>query len=394
MIKQFFILLYATLCLMLPNVATAQKAPAMRAQSWIQVDRLTDTVLTSSNADKRVNPGNSVLLMVLYTTEKAIEDNIINRNTKITVNNDALSVPPLNAVRFYVEPNKPITVGELQKAVAIMAANDAAVALAEGIGRTLENFVEMMNENAAALGMKNTRYTSVIGTANKNQYSSARDTLILADALLNDCPELLNVWTQPDISNGLFKHANSNPFLWRTDAIRGLHTSEFQMKNWTSVVYFSRDYLEGETRFSRELLTVTMGFDTAEHNTADTMKLVNWGADNYKTLMLYQAYDTIDRIPVELTNGARVKVGVKESVYVTLPRDAILQKGAKGFSVKVSRLDPLVAPIKKDEKIGDMTVYFNEKPVAQAQLVSLHDVQQSNFWRRQWQRVKAIFGLH
>ena len=152
MIKQFFILLYATLCLMLPNVATAQKAPAMRALSWIQVDRLTDTVLTSSNADKRVNPGNSVLLMVLYTTEKAIENNIINRNTKITVNNDALSVPPLNAARFYVEPNKPITVGELQKAVAIMAANDAAVALAEGIGRTLENFVEMMNENAAALG--------------------------------------------------------------------------------------------------------------------------------------------------------------------------------------------------------------------------------------------------
>ena len=394
MIKQFFILLYVTLCLALPNAVMAQKAPVMRAQSWIQVDRLTDTVLASSNADKRVNPGNSVLLMVLYTAEKAIEDNIVNRNTKITVNNDALSVPPLNAARFYVEPNKPVTVAELQKAVAILAANDAAVALAEGIGRTLENFVEMMNENAASLGMKNTHYTSVIGSSNKGQYSSARDTLILADALLNDCPELLNVWTQPDISNGLFKHANSNPFLWRTDAIRGLHTSEFQMKNWTSVVYFSRDYLEGDTRFSRELLTVTMGFDKAEHNTTDTMKLVNWGADNYKTLMLYQAYDTIDRIPVELTNGARVRVGVKESVYVTLPRDAILQKGAKGFSVKVSRLDPLVAPIKKDEKIGDMTVYFNEKPVAEAQLVSLHDVQQSNFWRRQWQRIKAIFGMH
>ena len=203
MIKQFFILLYVTLCLALPNAVMAQKAPVMRAQSWIQVDRLTDTVLASSNADKRVNPGNSVLLMVLYTAEKAIEDNIVNRNTKITVNNDALSVPPLNAARFYVEPNKPVTVAELQKAVAIMAANDAAVALAEGIGRTLENFVEMMNENAASLGMKNTHYTSVIGSSNKGQYSSARDTLILADALLNDCPELLNVWTQPDISNGL-----------------------------------------------------------------------------------------------------------------------------------------------------------------------------------------------
>ena len=123
------------------------------------------------------------------------------------------------------------------------------------------------------------------------------------------------------------------------------------------------------------------------------MKLVNWGADNYKTLLLYPAWETIDRIPVELTNDAKVRVGVKENLYVTLPRDAILQKGTKGFSASVSRLDPLVAPIKEGEKIGEISVSFNEKEVAKSELIALHDVQKSNFWRRQLQRIKAIFGL-
>ena len=136
-----------------------------------------------------------------------------------------------------------------------------------------------------------------------------------------------------------------------------------------------------------------MGAESNSQNTDDTMKLVNWGADNYKTLLLYPALETIDRIPVELTDEAKVRVGVREHDYVTLPRDAILQKGAKGFSAKVSRLDPLVAAIREGETIGEITISFNEKVVVKADLIALHDVQKSNFWRRQLQRIKAIFGL-
>ena len=123
------------------------------------------------------------------------------------------------------------------------------------------------------------------------------------------------------------------------------------------------------------------------------MKLVNWGADNYKTLLLYPALETIDRIPVELTDDGKVRVGVRENVYVTLPRDTILQKGVKGFSATVTRLDPLVAPIKEGEVIGEISVSFNKKVIAKSELIALHDVQKSNFWRRQFQRLKAIVGL-
>lgn len=390
MIRLFF----SFLCILLSFVSVANAAaPQLKSQSWILVDRLTHTTLANKNADVRTNPGNTVLLMVLYTAEKAINEEIISRTSSITVNNDALSIPPLNAARFYLEPNQSVTVSDLEKAIAVMGANDAAVALAEGIYQTIDRFVEKMNENAKKLGMKNTHYTSLIGTNDKNQYSTARDTLILANALLNDCPELSDIWTIKSLNNGVLNHNNSNSFLWRTESIRGLHRSHFQMKSWDSVIYYSRDYVEADTRFSRELLAVTLGAESDRQNTDDTMKLVNWGADNYKTLLLYPALETIDRLPVELTDDGKVRVGVKENVYVTLPRDAILQKGMKGFSATVSRLDPLVAPIKEGERIGEITVYFNKKIVAKSELVALHDVQKSNFWRRQYQRLKALVGL-
>ncbi len=391
MIKRFVILF----CLVIgfSNAAWAAASPQLKSQSWIMIDRLTNTTLADHKADIRVNPGNSVLLMVLYTVEKAIDENHISRDSLITINNDALSIPPLNAARFYLEPNQKVSIENLEKAVAVMGANDAAVALAEGTYKTIDRFIEKMNENAQALGMKNTHYVSLIGTSDKGQYSSAKDTLILANALLNDCPELNDMWTAKTISNGVLNHNNSNSFLWRTDSIKGLHRSNFQMHSWHSIIYYSRDYLEADTRFSRELLAVVMGAESNSQNTDDTMKLVNWGADNYKTLLLYPALETIDRIPVELTDEAKVRVGVRENVYVTLPRDAILQKGAKGFSAKVSRLDPLVAPIREGETIGEITISFNEKVVVKADLIALHDVQKSNFWRRQLQRIKAIFGL-
>lgn len=391
MIKRFVILF--CLVIGLSNAAWAAASPQLKSQSWIMIDRLTNTTLADHKADIRVNPGNSVLLMVLYTVEKAISENHVTRDTLVTINNDALSVPPLNAARFYLEPNQKISIKDLEKAVAVMGANDAAIALAEGTYKTIDRFIEKMNSNALALGMKNTHYASLIGTSDKGQYTSAKDTLILANALLNDCPELNDMWTAKTISNGVLNHNNSNSFLWRTDSIKGLHRSNFQMHSWHSIIYYSRDYLEADTRFSRELLAVVMGADSDSQNTDDTMKLVNWGADNYKTLLLYPAFETIDRIPVELTDEAKVRVGVGENVYVTLPRDAILQKGAKGFSAKVSRLDPLVAPIREGETIGEITISFNEKVVVKADLIALHDVQKSNFWRRQLQRIKAIFGL-
>lgn len=385
--------LFATLGILLSHASVAAPSPQLQSKAWVLFDRLTNTTLTSKNADTKLNPGNTTALMVLYTVEQAIQNKETQRDTKVTVSNLALSLPALNAARYYVEPNKQISVHELQQAVAVMAANDAAIALAEFVGKGIDGFVAKMNQNAKLLGMKNTHYVSPIGSNNPDQYTTANDILILADALLNDCPALNNLWTTKKLVNGVLRHKNSNALLWRTDSIKGLHSSEHQLKSWDSVAYYSRDFIESQTRFSRELIGVSLGAQSATRNADDTMRLISWGSDNYKTLLLYSAGDVVERIPVALTNKAKVRVGVKENVYATLARDAILQEGINGFSAKIQRLDPLVAPIAQGDIIGTLTVTFNGKEVAKTDLIAQHDVQRSSFWRRTLQRIKAIFGL-
>ena len=112
MIKQFFLLVFI-LCHFLGTVNAATTPPQLQSESWVLIDRLTNTTLAHKIADKRVNPGNTVLLMVLYTTEQAIKENVINRSSLVTINNDALSIPPLNAARFYLEPNQTVSVSNL-----------------------------------------------------------------------------------------------------------------------------------------------------------------------------------------------------------------------------------------------------------------------------------------
>ncbi len=392
MFRAVFLLL-TTLGLLMNPLTMAAPAPQLRSQAWVLFDRLTDTTLTSYNADKKVNPGNTTALMVLYTVEKAIQNKEIQRDSKVIVSNLALSIPALNASRYYVEPNKTMTVQELEQAIGVMAANDAIIALADFVGKGIDGFVAKMNNHAQSLGMKNTHYVSPIGSSSASQFTTANDTLILADALLNHCPALSNIWTTKMITHGVLRHKNTNALLWRTDSIKGMHSSEHQLKSWDSVAYYSRDFFESNTRFSRELIGVSLGAKNATVNADDTMRLITWGSDNYKTLLLYSANEIVDRIPVALTNNAKVRVSVQENVYVTLPRDAILQEGANGFSAKIQRLDPLVAPIQQGDLIGSLTVMFNGKEVARANLVAQHDVQRSSFWRRTLQKIKAIFGM-
>lgn len=394
MVKRLFFVLTSLLSFFLASTTFAEQAPTLSSDSWILVDRLTNTRLASHNENTKVNPGNSVLLMVIYTAEKLMDEKSMKVSDSIAINNDALSIPPLNASRYYLEPNKSMTVLELIKAVAIMGANDAAIALAEGLSQTVERFVDEMNKNANQLGMKNTHYTFPIGTNDKNQYTSAADTLVLTNALLNEYPSLNDIWAQKTLHNGVLQHKNSNALLWRNNSIKGIHSSDFEQKCRTSVIFYSRDFEEGGTSYSRELIGIIMGDDNLHQHTDNMMKLMSWGADNYKTLLIYPANETIERISVEGADNAKVRGGVKENLYVTLPRAAILKQGEKGFSVKLKRLDPLVAPIKEGEKLGDISVFFNGTEVAHSELIALHDVQRTTFWDRLLHRVKRFLGLH
>ena len=372
--------------------ALAHKTPLVEADSYVLLDRLTNTILAEKNSTQQVNPGNASQLMLLYIVEQDIENGKFLREDFVKVPDQALSLPSLNASRFYLEPNKNYTVDLLEQAVASISADDAAIALAMYCEGSLEAFVARMNETANMLGMLNTHYVSAIGTENKEQISSAQDTLILIDALLNKYPNVQNLWSKKQISNGLIQYKNTNSLLWYSDAVKGIHASHSLLNQWSYVVHYSNEFNEGNHVFSQELIAVALQ-GKRSHTIKDVAKLLTWGADNYKTLKLYSINETVDKIPVNLSNNASVRVTVAKNLFVTLPRAAILQKGENGFKAHITRLDPLVAPIHKGDHIGTLHIFFNNKEIAQTDLFAQHDVQQFNLFRRLIQKAKALFGM-
>lgn len=370
----------------------AQTAPLIDADSYLLVDRLTNTVLAEKNSQKKLNPGNSVQLMLLYLVEQDIDSRKISRQDKVPIPEEALSIPSLNASRLYIEPNKVFSVESLEQAVASIAANDAAIALALFCSDSLSTFVNRMNKTAQQLGMKNTHYVSPIGSENDQQFSTTQDTLILVNAIINQYPNIQKMWARKQLKNGIVQHKNTNSLLWYSDAIKGAHASHLSLDNWSYVIHYSNEFLEQHQQISQELIAVALQGKHA-HTIKDTLKLITWGADNYKTLKLFSINETVDKISVKLSNDAKVRVTVAENLFVTLPRAAILQKGENGFTAQMTRLDPLVAPIKEGDKVGTVHIFFNGKEIAQSDVFAQHDVQQFNLFRRFLQKVKALFGM-
>ncbi len=384
--KRLFLIIF---CLL--TTVSANAAPVLHAESYLLMDRLTHTPLTARNENKRVNPGNTTALMVMYIVQKAISENRVQVRSAVTIHPEALSLPPLNASRFYVENSKTYSVHDLLSAVAVIGANDAAIALAQHIAGSIDAFVQMMNEAAVKLGMKNTHYIWPIAHTSNSQYTTAYDTYLLTDALLKQFPFLERVWMQPSITNGLLSFKNTNALIWRNEFIRGVHTSEAFHRLFSNVGYFSQSFVESDAQFSRETIAVCLNGPSAEAAAADTMELITWGAANFKTLLVYTPKDVIEKIAVSLSANASVRVGLKENVYLTVPEKATMNDPDRKFSATIERLDPLVAPIQADERVGTLYIYYRDKKVASAPLYALHNVQSTTFWYRAWQSVKSFF---
>lgn len=372
--------------------ACAQAAPALEVEAYLLMDRLTQTALASRNENKRVNPGNTTSLMVLYVLERAVADNRLQPRSQVSISADALSLPPLNASRFYVENSKSYTVSDLMSAVAAIGANDAIIALAEHVAGSVEGFVQMMNEAAKKLGMHDTHYVWPIAIDSVAQYTTAKDIYVVTEALLKEFPGAEKLWMQPYVNNGLLRFKNTNPLIWRNEFIRGVHMSDVGHRQYSAVGYFAQNFTEGDLRFSRQTIAVCLNGKSSESVSSGTMELITWGAQNFKTLLVYTPKDVIDRISVSLSANASVRVGVKENVYVTVEQKLALDDGRQDFSASVERMDPLVAPIRADERIGTLHIYHKDKEVAQAPLFALHDVESTTFWYRAWQSLRSLMA--
>ncbi|MDM0034788.1 D-alanyl-D-alanine carboxypeptidase family protein [Variovorax sp. J22P271] len=355
--------------------------PEVAARSFLLIDVTANQTLAQKDIDAAVEPASLTKLMSAYLVFDALRARKITLTQTLPVSVRAWKMP---GARMFIDPKMQVPVEDLIKGLIVQSGNDATVALAEGVGGTVEHFVELMNEQAKALGMKNTSYKNPEGLAEPGHATTARDLGILATRLMRDFPEYLHYYA---IKKYRFpgtpstNETNRNLLLFRDPTVDGLKTGHTQAAGYGMVVTAKRDFpnLTG----GRRLLSIVLGTASENARANESQKLLNWGYTAFDAVRLFDANQAVATPPVWKGNENTVKLGRPDAIVVAVPAGA-----AAKIKTQVVRPDPLVAPFTKFQPIGMLKVTLGDEPVAEVPLVALDAVQQAGVLGRAWDAVR------
>ncbi|WP_207004357.1 D-alanyl-D-alanine carboxypeptidase family protein [Trinickia mobilis] len=369
------VLLPATL---VASTAFAQvPPPGVNARSWVLVDATSNQVLASGNPDERVEPASLTKLMTAYLVFEALQTRKISMDQVVTPS-EAVRRVGTDESRMFIEANKPVTVHDLVYGMIIQSGNDAAIALAELVGGSEAQFVNMMNTEAQRLGMKGTHYADVNGMPDQSHYTTAADLATLSTHLIRDFPDYYSIFSVKEFTYNKIKQPNRNRLLWIDPTVDGLKTGHTQAAGYCLIATAKRP-LPGSPDANRRLVTVMMGEQKEHDRVQDSMKMLNYGYSAYDTVRLYKANQVVQTPRIYKGAADTVQVGVKGDQYITVPR-------GMGDKVKpqVTLAEPLVAPLANGQQVGTVQLVADGKSLAQFPVVALQAVPQAGVVGRIW----------
>ncbi|VWX58743.1 D-alanyl-D-alanine carboxypeptidase DacC [Burkholderiales bacterium 8X] len=369
----------ASFCML--AAAQVPAAPEVAARSFLLMDVTANQMLAQKDIDTPVEPASLTKLMSAYLVFDALKAKKITLQQTLPVSQRAWKMP---GSRMFIDPKMQVPVEDLIKGLIVQSGNDATVALAEGVGGTVEHFVELMNEQAKALGLKNTAYKNPEGLTAPGHTTTARDLGILATRLMRDFPEYVHYYAIKKYrypGTPSTNDTNRNLLLFRDPTVDGLKTGHTDAAGYCMIVTAKRDFpnLAG----GRRLLSIVLGASSENVRANESQKLLNWGYTAYDAVRLFEANQAVATPPVWKGKENTVKLGRVEPIVVAVPSGS-----ASKIKTQVVRPDPLVAPFTKLQPLGSLKVTLADQPVAEVPLLALEPVEQAGVLGRAWDAVR------
>jgi len=365
---------------LLASVAMAQvpvpAPPAIDTSSHILVDFHSGTEVAAELPDERVEPASITKLMTSYVVFKEIERGNLSLGDEVLVSERAWRTP---GSRMFIEVDSQVDVETLLQGVIIQSGNDASVALAEHIGGSEDVFASMMNDQARQLGMVNTYYVNSTGLPDPDQYTSARDSAILARALIDEFPAYYAWYSQREFTYNEIRQHNRNRLLWRDPSVDGLKTGHTESAGYCLVTSANRDGMR--------LISVVMGTDSEEERATASQALLNYGFRFFETYQLYDAGAALKTEAVWKGALDEVSLGVDEALFVTIPRGRY-----DALEARLELSGTLVAPLQQGQSVGELIVELDGEDVARRPLKVQQAVEPAGFFGRTTDGIRLWFG--
>lgn len=350
--------------------------PELPVRGYILMDFHSGRVLAEHNSDQRMEPASITKLMSAYLIYKRLTDGRLQPDEVVPVSRNAYDT---GGSRMFIEMNVPVTAGELLRGVVIQSGNDATVALAEYIAGSEAGFAQLMNEEAARLGMRSTNFTNASGLPDPEHYTTAADIARLTRALIRDFPRYYRIYSERSYTYNNIEQHNRNKLLWRDESIDGVKTGHTSSAGYCLVSSAER----GDMR----LIAVVLGADKENDRFDASQNLLNYGFSHYETHRLYEAGQTLTSTRLWKGEIGELPLGFLENVYVTIPRGRYDDMQA---ALRVNTR--IEAPVDLGEAFGSVLLDLDGEEVANIPLVALRDVPRAGFLGRFTDQVLLMFA--
>jgi len=318
-------------------------------------------------------------IMTMLLVMEALEQKRISLDDVVVASEAACS---MGGTQVYLAVGEEFTVHDMLKAVAVSAANDASVALAEHVAGSESVFVTMMNEKAKELGMVNTNFLDCTGLTDEGHYSTAHDIAIMARELIYKYPLILEYTTirHDTFRNGTFDLDNTNRLIGKYNGMTGLKTGSTNAAGYCLCATASRDGLD--------LISVVLGVETNDLRFSESSKILDYGFSNYE-IMFVNRKD-------EIAGNVTVKKGMNISVPVAYEdnKAILLKRGQKGKVKEEIRLpEYLNAPVDAGKKAGEVVMIVDNEPAVSIPLVTTGEVKKATWFKMFWRMAIHWFSL-
>ena len=372
-----------------PWVAAAQPAPPeMAARNYLLVDVTSGRVLAEREADAPVDPASLTKLMTAYVVFSAIRDGKLSLEQTLPVSSRAWNERKGGTSVMFIEPRMTPKVEELLKGMIVQSGNDASVALAEGVAGSVEAFVDLMNRQVLAFGLKNTVFRNVTGLTEPGHRTTARDLSVIASRVISDFPQFYPYYSLRSYRFNNIEQPNRNLLLARDPSVDGMKTGFTEAAGYCLIASAAREQPglagAGSAPGKRRLLSVVLNTASMEARAAESQRLLNWGFLAWDTLRLFEADQAIATPEVWKGSQAVARLGPPSAVFVTVPRG----EGDK-LKTRMERTDPLVAPLAQGQRVGRVVVTTSGgQPVAEIPLVVQAPVEVAGLIGRAWDSLR------
>ena len=368
------------------SVARAEdKVPAFESQAKqaILMDAKSGLILYEKDVNTAIPPASMSKLMTQLLVFDALKKGDLKLDQTLPISENAWRKGGAVAggSTMYAVLHSNISVDDLLHGAIIQSANDACIALAEGLAGTEQAFTQRMADKAKTLGLEHSSFGNSTGLPDPLQRMSVKDLANLARHIINTYPDYFKIYSVPEFTWNKISQQNRNPLLKDYPGADGMKTGYTKEAGYGMVGTATRD--------GRRLIMVVAGLTSINDRKVEAQRLLDWGFNQFKSFSLYEAGDVVSR--------ARVWGG--ESHWVNLitadPIKVALSPAEQDRAdVKMSYNGPLQAPVKAGDKVGTLRILVDGKVISEADLQTAADVAPvDSIWVKAWDSaLLMVFG--